>query len=122
MVKKRLPENILIGPRYYKVSQVKNLKSKCGRPVMGKIIPFDKTIELDAALRGYEPVETLVHEIMHGITWQMDIPMGEKTVDRLSYALTQMLLDNPDLLALLTTAAAERTARKARSRKRKSDL
>lgn len=118
MVKKRVPATIRIGPRYYKVSKVQNLRARNGRPVMGTISPMEKTIELDADLYGYEPVETLIHEIVHGIAWQLNIPMSEKKVDSLSFGLTQMFLDNPDLLALLIAAADERTARKARRKAR----
>lgn len=46
-------------------------------------------------------LDTILHEILHGVYWQYNIKSEddeERTVTAMSTGLTQVLLDNPDLV------------------------
>lgn len=52
-----------------------------------------------------EERETLIHELVHAVENQLDLPMSEKTVRRLSVGLYALLRDNPKLRSYLFKGA-----------------
>lgn len=110
----KLPTRIQIGPISYSVIEVRDLK---GTNDEGQTVWSDGRyhrrackIEVEENQNEQAKVPVLLHEIMHGILDQAgysDHP--EPIIDALSHGLTQVMRDNPDLIAL-TLGAPRSTA------------
>lgn len=45
--------------------------------------------------------DTLLHEVLHGVEWAMDLEVPETVIHRLATGLLAVLKDNPDFLRYL---------------------
>jgi hypothetical protein len=51
--------------------------------------------------------ETLLHEILHGISFNRDIGLSESQVDQVAAGLMALFVDNPELVKLITQTQAK---------------
>lgn len=75
----------------------------------GDFSAMDSRIRCDPNAGRIKLLDTLLHEILHGIWWAYGIHDNdgeERTVGTLSTALTQIFRDNPDLLRFIHESVA----------------
>jgi hypothetical protein len=89
-----LPKTVRIGPITYAVVEVEDLRSSSDndQKLCGEISYHDGEIRVRPGLN--IPLETLFHEIIHGVDHYMGIGLKEKQVRRLSFGLYAALVDN----------------------------
>ncbi len=116
--KRLFPTAIRIGPVTYQVKWIADLRTENRHKARGAIVAFSGAIEMDTRERGRAALETLLHEAIHGVVAQMEIKgLTEHAVGALGYGLTEMLLDNPDVIAAYAAESARRAARRNRRSK-----
>lgn len=78
-------------------------------------------IYLSNSLRNNEDllIETLIHEIVHGIEQSSDIHLGEKKVNMLGMAVTALIKDNKNLFKSIIGYKDERDRKATRRSKRR---
>lgn len=103
-----LPRAIRIGPRTFQVSWQRGLHDRRQRRADGVIRYGPQVIVLHSSIRGFNVVDTLLHECVHGVCDQMEIKLSERQVERLSTGLALFLLDNSDLLTFLVGESAKK--------------
>lgn len=79
-----------------------------GSPAMGMCDHETLEILIQENLPPEEELETIIHEILHGIFYRMRVPIKdsnieEEIVDRLGAGLAQVFVENPDLLNYIQT-------------------
>ena len=117
--KKSRPDALQIGSRTFKINRVAGLKMPDGKEAWGETNLEDATISVEASLRGRRKLETLLHEAIHAVADQYEMDgLSEDMVGWLGYGLTEVLLDNPELIEMLRTEAVARKARQERKPKR----
>ena len=84
--------HVRIGPINYELQLVPDLNEN-GKTT-GAIRYRDCIIVLDADLSPQARVQTLWHEVLHGIMGHLNIKDDEAMIDRLSYAVMELLQDN----------------------------
>lgn len=109
-----LPETITVtGRRYTLVTDVDELRRVAWEErttLLGHTDRRAQLIYLDADAHPQVLVETLMHELLHvltdvtGLADEWDADTEETIVNRLAPALTRTLVDNPQLLEVLTDA------------------
>ena len=70
----------------------------------GEVDHVEQTILISRNLKLQRKAETIIHEVLHCLLFAMgesDLHDNEAFVNMLSAALTQVLRDNPELLAFL---------------------
>lgn len=95
----KLPSKVRIAGLDYKITPCDYVYHK------RRYAEFDATgreIRIDGNPNNhYNVLDTLLHEIMHGIYWGYNIKdedEEERTVTAMATGLSQVLLDNPDLV------------------------
>ncbi len=99
------PASIRIGYRDYDVVELPAREGE-GEGIYGRHSAFLNRIEVRADVKPFERADTLLHEVLHGV-WQMaDLPKKdeERCVTLISRGLTQVIRDNPHLIAYLQDA------------------
>lgn len=84
-----------IGCYRYEVKEVKSVNKFEARK--GEIDFYEKVIRLDEDMSPNDKLETLLHEIVHGIDDFMDVGLEENQVKKLGHGLAMVFMDNPDL-------------------------
>jgi hypothetical protein len=101
-----LPATIRVGYRDYDVLEISPLKSEAEGAV-GRHSAVVCQIELRTDTKPVETADTLVHEVLHA-AWSvagLSVKDGEeRIVTQLAHLLTQVIRDNPDLVAYLSEA------------------
>lgn len=64
---------------------------------VGQCRPAHQWIKLDRALPSEQRAETLLHEVIEGINWELGLSMTEAQIRGLSAALFGTLRGNPEL-------------------------
>ena len=94
----KLPTQIRIGHILYTVVLCDRIEDE-GKELLGEI---DTELQLIELKRGQRDIlGTLIHEIMHGISYYSGIPLEENEVEGLSNFLMLLFKDNPDLAEAL---------------------
>ena len=100
-----LPPMLRIGAFDFKLVSWAHLDaSAAGR--FGELSVLSMTIRIDTTMDRYKVIDTLLHEVHHAIWWAygiQDSDAEERTVSTLSYALLQVLRDNPELVVWIRT-------------------
>lgn len=97
---KDVPKKVLIGIHTYTISFHKDLKSETGDDMYGACYKALKQIKLSLDYTSHKVSETLLHELLHAIWYEYNIPdktPEEKAVHMISYGFTKMMMDNPKL-------------------------
>jgi hypothetical protein len=98
----RLPDKIKIGP--YDIALKRMTHQEAGADY-GQFCSRTQSIGLcEDFPSSFMEADTLMHEILHGIWWERDMRAKdgeERIVAEFSGGLTQVLRDNPGLLAWL---------------------
>ena len=94
---------------------VAGFKTDEGKTAWGKIDYEQSTISIEARLSNFHRLEALLHEAIHGVADQMSVELPEESVGALGYGLTELLLDNPEFIALFSAEAATRADRRQKS-------
>ena len=82
----------------------------------GLLLRDKQEIHISSKLQGTEQFCTLIHEILHVINNEL----GEKEIEYLAQAMTQVLLDNPNIMALhLHTPKQKKVIRQVRKTRKK---
>jgi hypothetical protein len=101
--KSRAPASIRIGPIDFAVDVREDLRED-DRALDGQIRYGETTIRLHADLAHQAQVQTLLHEVVHGMLTQMGrakMCKDEELVDALAFSLYQVIRDNPDLVRMI---------------------
>ena len=67
-----------------------------GTDRIGEFRPHANIIRYDPGTEIQQIQETIVHEIVHAIDWNLSLGFTERTVQRLGVALRQILVENPN--------------------------
>jgi hypothetical protein len=81
------PKFIYFGPERYKVKFVK-------MDDYGETDPVMKEIRIKKDISPRETMSTFIHELLHVVEFEADIPIKHKTIHRLEKALFELLVDN----------------------------
>lgn len=95
-----VPNKVKIGPFDFDIKNWTHFDGEVNQ-MYGRFSSVSFTIEIDFDRHPIKVVDTLLHEIMHGIYWAWGIHDGdgeERTVSNMSTGLTQVMRDNPHLL------------------------
>lgn len=102
----KLPKTIRISHSSYELLPKHHI-NVTGDPVHGLIKYTEKEIEFVENLKGNETVDTIIHEIFHGIFRSTDLmfnqdgELEEHIVTVLATGLTTVMKDNPKLFLAL---------------------
>ena len=88
---------IRIGPLDYTIRLESNPKGKEGQNVDGEINNLEGVIRIRSELHDTMKLQTLWHEIVHGICFHNRIKLNERDTDLLATALVTVLRDNKRL-------------------------
>jgi len=92
-------EEINIGPIYYEVGFVENLRAKDGTKLDGWIRYDTSEILMDDSLGSQRALHVLWHEIMHGIFEDAAVDQpDEQTVSAVGNRMIELIRDNPELV------------------------
>lgn len=93
-----LPDTVKIGPITYTITHEETLGDS---GFAGQIRYFRSTIAINGDLRPQFALQTLWHEIIHGIMTNAGIPHDDQTeplVNAIAYGVLQVIVDNPALV------------------------
>jgi hypothetical protein len=95
-------DSLKIGAIRYKVAYVPSLQDD-GRPLDGQINHDSAEIHIEANMNQQVKVQTLLHEIIHGIEVQAGRrrELKEPMVDALAFGIYQVMRDNPELVRMI---------------------
>lgn len=93
---------IRIGVLDYTVRVERQPRSEDDRKLWGEIDYGVGTIRIDTTTTPAFQAVTLWHELIHGLLEQAGQEQSEATCKAISFGVTQLLRDNPDLPALTT--------------------
>jgi len=98
----KIPEQIRIGSMVYSVTRTDEFILVDHKECMGDIDYLKKTIRIKRGIQDSQgEQETLLHEIIHGITHERNFGYNnndEETVtEELARGLHQIILDNPNM-------------------------
>lgn len=104
-LKMKLPAKFIkIGYTKYKI-QIWDKLTASSNEAYGEFFQREQVIGIDGNQTGSQLVNTLLHEVMHGIVYQMGIKMDgdadvreETMVNSVTNGLCQVYVDNPWLL------------------------
>jgi hypothetical protein len=90
-----MPDTVRIGPIDYAIAVTDNLHSAEGTKLCGQASYSTQTLRVDSKLP--QPFRRIIlwHEIVHVIFEQTGQAQDEGVIDAISYALPQILRDNP---------------------------
>ena len=94
-----IPETLKIGWRNYKIIQGEHRSGDGGGDLMGQISYYDREIYLYEKLEAEQKNVTLLHEVTHGILFNMgsELRSDELFVTAFTENLYQVMLDNPEM-------------------------
>lgn len=96
------PKKVRLMGREYSIKYTDDLQ------VLGDCTPSKCQIRIQEGQHPVEEADTVIHEIMHGICYLMNLDlsdeMEEHVVRKLATGLTQAFVDNPNLLTYIANA------------------
>jgi hypothetical protein len=105
-----LPDEIKLCGVVLDVERVKDLRDEDGEACNGLASVDDRTIELDAALRGHDKIRFIfMHELVHHYEALAGINLKETQVDSLARSVISTMVDNPKLVEWLVEPRPVRT-------------
>ena len=112
-----LPKQIKIVGKTYVVEEIPEMDEDCGACYDTK-----QLIKIAGDLPQELSQDTLLHEVMHAIDYQMHLNLKERHVSAMASGLMAVIKENPDfvnyLLAPTSSASPKAAATKHKSRKR----
>ena len=110
MVKIQVPTSIKIGYKDYKLEEWKQTVASANE-AHGQFFQKEGIIGYVSDEKGVSHANTILHEVLHGITyqWHMDLDerTEEKVVNGIANGLIPVFVDNPTLLDYLKTKIEE---------------
>ena len=102
----RLPKHVKIGPYKFEVTTRDETWSAI-TGVSGRFNSHELVIDIVLSESPVYTLDTLLHEILHAAVFTYNIPMGDEEcmVRPLATALTQVMVDNPDVVKYLVYVA-----------------
>ncbi len=95
-------DRLRIGLWWYRVVAEDEIKDDDGRGLMGQCRHMEREIAVSrtalAAAGGKK--NSIWHETVHALNYQLDLNMGEAEVGRLAHGLESLLTDNPDFMQI----------------------
>ena len=88
-------EILKIISSFYDIEYVKGLRDENDNRLNGQIDYKTKKISVERNAPRQKQLQTIIHEIFHGMSEELGIPMNEKFVRAVSRAMLCVILDNP---------------------------
>lgn len=113
-----IPNEIKIIGKTYAVDVVEDMEN------CGECLDTKQLIKIDHEMPHELTQDTLLHEIMHAIDYQMHIGLKEREISAMASGITAVIKENPGLAKFLlvqpskTKAATKSTQTKHKARKR----
>lgn len=92
-------KNVKIGCHTFTVSEVECVNKFT--PRKGEINFYDRAIRIDSGMTTSDKFETLIHEVLHGISEFFQAELTEEQTQRMGAGLAMVLVDNPEIMAEL---------------------
>lgn len=112
----KLPQNVIVSSHEYKIKEVVSIDDEEVGRCKGLTHDDKKLIELEKGLNSDEKSVILLHEIIHAICNEYEIRIGsrneEEIASRLSPALHNLFVDNPDMLDYFIQSVCETREKK----------
>lgn len=108
-----LPDTIKIIGKTYRVEPVPEMDDDCGACYDAK-----QLIKISEDIPHELSQDTLLHEVMHAVDYQMHLNMKERQISAMAAGLTAVFKENPEFVKYLFTPASK-TATKASTTKHK---
>lgn len=109
-----LPDAIKIIGKTYKVEPVPEMDDDCGACYDSK-----QLIKISEDLPQELSQDTLLHEVMHAIDFQMHTNMKERQISAMAAGLTAVFKENPDFVKYILAGKAPKSGKKAAPTKHK---
>jgi len=91
-------DKIKIGGIYFDIVRKENLVHPVdNRRLDGHILYGESKIYLDDAMSPQAEMQTVWHEVVHGILTQAGMDAKENLIDCIAYGIIMVLVDNPQL-------------------------
>jgi hypothetical protein len=94
-----LIDKVKIGCHVYDINLVECVNKY--EPRKGEIEYMKQVIRIDNSMPEDSKFGTLIHEIVHGIDYFMDMDLTEEQVTKLGNGFAMVLRDNPNLIELV---------------------
>lgn len=88
---------IKIGYQIYDVVEVECVNKF--EPRKGEIDLYKRQIRIDREMTEHDKLETLIHEVIHGIDEFMGVSLEEAQVRKLGAGFAMVIMDNPKFIA-----------------------
>ena len=88
-------EILKIISSFYSIEYIKGLRDTDNNRLAGQIDYRIKKVSVERNIPRQKQLQTIIHEILHGISEELGIPMNEKFVRAVSRAMLCVILDNP---------------------------
>jgi hypothetical protein len=88
------PKTVLIGNEQYLIKFLKRLPSDKGGSTMGDCDSGKKLIRIRMGLSAKERLSTYIHEVLHAMEFEYEIPIKHEMVYELETAITDFLIAN----------------------------
>ena len=84
---------------YYDIEYVADLRDpEDGKKISGRILESEKLIKIEKYLSLQNQLQTLLHEDVHGISWEYSIVDPEKFVNNITSGIFALIVDNPEFI------------------------
>ena len=97
-------KKIKIGYKKYQIEELNSLLAKANE-IHGQFLANDGVIALSSEEDSISHINTLIHEILHGIVYQWGLELNDKEEEKIcntiANGLTTVFVDNPWLLPYL---------------------
>lgn len=110
-----LPAEVKIIGKTYKIEPVPEMDDECGACYDSK-----QLIKISEDLPQELSQDTLLHEVMHAIDFQMHTNMKERQISAMAAGLTAVFKENPTFVKYLLAGKATKKGSKAAPTKHKS--
>lgn len=98
---RRLIDKLRVGLWWYRLVAEDEIKDDDGEGLMGQCRHMEREIAVSRKAIGVPGGKnTLWHETVHALNYQLDLGLGEAEVGRLAHGLESVLTDNPDFMGL----------------------
>ncbi len=95
-------DRIRVGLWWYHLVAEDDIKDDDGQGLMGQCRHMDREIAVsrEAMVVAGGIKNTLWHETVHALNYQLDLGLDEQEVGRLAHGLESVLIDNPDFMQI----------------------
>ena len=90
-----------IGGTYYDIEYCDDLRDEKNNKLSGRIVEDETLIRIDKDQCYQGQLKTLLHEIMHALTWEynlMKIKKVEDLIEMLTNSFLALIVDNPKII------------------------